>query len=40
MCDSFDEFEKLFCEKETWWSEAFGDYFRSRILTKVDDYGI
>ena len=38
--DSYEAFEKMLRVKELKWSEAFGDYFRSRILPRVASYGL
>jgi hypothetical protein len=38
-CESMDDFSKMLQVKETSWSEAFLDYFRSRILSRADEYG-
>jgi hypothetical protein len=39
LCEDFSGFTKLLQAKEARWSEPFIDYFRARILTKVEEYG-
>ena len=38
-CESYDEFEALYKEKQVRWSEPFVEYFRTHLLPRVQDYG-
>ena len=40
LCESKEAFEDMVCVKEKKWSESFVDYFQSKLLVRIDAYGL